>query len=140
MSTKMEIVVCRASYRKVFSAIFRRVSFSTATGHVTSLRFCFAFFGLAERYGDVSTSLTTSAMSRGTFNLFLQIGAHLSVCARALVTPREITTLASIIFVSNRMARAPFLHHCGGVTHQTSLRSRSIMMCYANSPPWWGGG
>ena len=33
MSTKTEIVVCRASYRKVFSAIFRRVSFSTATGH-----------------------------------------------------------------------------------------------------------
>ena len=35
MSTKMEIVVCRASYRKVFSAIFRRVSSSTATPHNT---------------------------------------------------------------------------------------------------------
>jgi hypothetical protein len=31
MSTKTEIVVCRASYCKVFSTIFRRVSFSTAT-------------------------------------------------------------------------------------------------------------
>ena len=34
MSTKTEIVVYRASYRKVFSASFRRMSFSTAT------RFC----------------------------------------------------------------------------------------------------
>ena len=33
MSTKTEIVVCRASYCKVFLAIFRRVSFSTATSH-----------------------------------------------------------------------------------------------------------
>jgi hypothetical protein len=32
MSNKTEIVVLKASYRKVFSAIFRRVSFSTATG------------------------------------------------------------------------------------------------------------
>ncbi len=32
MSTKSGIVVCRASYRKVFSASFRRMSFSTATG------------------------------------------------------------------------------------------------------------
>jgi len=32
MSTKTEIVVRRASYREVFSAIFQRVSFSTATG------------------------------------------------------------------------------------------------------------
>jgi hypothetical protein len=31
MSNKTEIVVLKASYRKVFSAIFRRVSFSTAT-------------------------------------------------------------------------------------------------------------
>ena len=31
MSTKSKIVVCRASYCKVFSTIFRRVSFSTAT-------------------------------------------------------------------------------------------------------------
>jgi hypothetical protein len=31
MSTKTKIVVRRASYCKVFSAIFRRVSFSTAT-------------------------------------------------------------------------------------------------------------
>jgi hypothetical protein len=31
MSTKTEIVVCRAFYHKVFSAIFRQVSFSTAT-------------------------------------------------------------------------------------------------------------
>jgi len=31
MSIKSEIVVCRASYRKVFSASFRRRSFSTAT-------------------------------------------------------------------------------------------------------------
>jgi hypothetical protein len=31
MSTKTEIVVCRASYRKVFPAISRRVSFSTDT-------------------------------------------------------------------------------------------------------------
>jgi len=31
MSTKSGIVVCRASYRKVFSASFRRMSFSTAT-------------------------------------------------------------------------------------------------------------
>jgi hypothetical protein len=35
MSTKLEIVVCRASYRKVFSASFRRMSFSTATGDYT---------------------------------------------------------------------------------------------------------
>jgi len=32
MSTEAEIVVCRASYRKAFSAIYRRVSFSKATG------------------------------------------------------------------------------------------------------------
>jgi len=32
MSTKTEIVVRRASYREVFSAIFQRVSFSTARG------------------------------------------------------------------------------------------------------------
>ena len=31
MSTKTEIVVRRASYREVCSAIFQRVSFSTAT-------------------------------------------------------------------------------------------------------------
>ena len=31
MSTKTEIVVCRASYGKVFPTIFRCVSFSTAT-------------------------------------------------------------------------------------------------------------
>jgi len=35
MSTKSGIVVCRASYRKVFSASFRRMSFSTATLHYT---------------------------------------------------------------------------------------------------------
>src|SRR5215471_8992399 len=35
MSTKSEIVVCRASYRKVFSGSFRRRSFSTATPHYT---------------------------------------------------------------------------------------------------------
>jgi hypothetical protein len=35
MSNKTEIVVLKASYRKVFSAIFRRVSFSTATGDYT---------------------------------------------------------------------------------------------------------
>ena len=38
MSTKTEIVVCRASNRKVFSAIFRRVSFSTATSLITHRR------------------------------------------------------------------------------------------------------
>src|SRR5579864_1399492 len=27
-----------------------------------------------------------------------------------------------------------FLHRCGGVSHQTSLRSPSITMCYSNSP------
>jgi len=32
------------------------------------------------------------------------------------------------------------LHHCGGVAHQTSLRSRSIMMCYSNSPPFGEAG
>jgi len=31
MSTKTKIVVCRTSYCKVFSTIFRRVSFSKAT-------------------------------------------------------------------------------------------------------------
>ena len=40
MSVKMEIVACRASYRKVFSVVFRSVSFSTATNHYTH-------FGLA---------------------------------------------------------------------------------------------
>jgi hypothetical protein len=35
MSTKTEIVVYRAFYCKVFLAIFRRMSFSTATGDFT---------------------------------------------------------------------------------------------------------
>ena len=38
MSTKTEIVVCRASYREVFSAIFRPVSFSTATLVTTPIK------------------------------------------------------------------------------------------------------
>jgi len=40
MSTKKENVVCRASYCKVFSGIFWRVSFSTATPGYNS---CFLF-------------------------------------------------------------------------------------------------
>jgi hypothetical protein len=36
MFTKTEIVVCTASYRKVFSASFRRKSFSTATGFIAN--------------------------------------------------------------------------------------------------------
>jgi hypothetical protein len=35
MSTKTEIVVCRASYREVVSAIFRPVSFSTQPLSIT---------------------------------------------------------------------------------------------------------
>jgi hypothetical protein len=35
MSTKTEIVDSRASYCKVLSTIFQRVSFSTATGDYT---------------------------------------------------------------------------------------------------------
>jgi len=35
MPNKSEIVVCRASYRKVFSASFRRKSFSTGTSPYT---------------------------------------------------------------------------------------------------------
>jgi len=31
------------------------VTFSTPTGDVTSLRFCIAFFGLGERYGDTTS-------------------------------------------------------------------------------------
>src|ERR1700687_3805187 len=42
--------------------------------------------------------------------------------------------------MSNRMARPVFLHQCGGLAHQTSLRSRSIMMFYANSPPFGDAG
>ena len=38
MFTKTEIVVCWASYRKVFPQIFRRVSFSTATADFTFTR------------------------------------------------------------------------------------------------------
>jgi len=38
MSTKTEIVVCRGSYRKGFSAIFRQGSFSTATCDCTRQR------------------------------------------------------------------------------------------------------
>jgi len=42
MSAKTAIVIFRASYRKGFSAIFRRVTFS-ATGDSTSLRRLVAF-------------------------------------------------------------------------------------------------
>ena len=50
MSTKTEIVVCRASYRKVFSTTFQWVSFSTATPvHNSYVSFLFsAIFFLAE--------------------------------------------------------------------------------------------
>ena len=62
MSTKTEIVVYRASYRKVFSASFRRMSFSTATPVNNSQRIretlllvvdSHCFDGLAVRTGSL---------------------------------------------------------------------------------------
>jgi hypothetical protein len=49
MSTKTEIVVCGASYRKVFWTIFRRVSFSTATSQYHSLAEEAAMFRVVKR-------------------------------------------------------------------------------------------
>jgi hypothetical protein len=46
---------------------------------------------------------------------------------------------ASMVYIQPH-GSARFLHHCGGVAHQTSLRSPSIMMCYANSPPFGEAG
>jgi hypothetical protein len=80
------------------------------------------------------SAITTSAMSRGHGTYFCNLEHTFPVSACALVCLRECRSCFDD-FVSNRMARAPLLHHCGGVAHQTSLRSRSIMMCYANSPP-----
>src|SRR4029077_14543007 len=66
--------------------------------------------------------------------IFVTLEHTFLVSACALVCSRECRSCFDDS-VSNRMARARLLHHCGGVAHQTSLRSRSIMMCYANSPP-----
>src|ERR1700739_590597 len=70
--------------------------------------------------------------------IFVTLVHTFPVSACALVCSRECRSCFDD-FVSNRMARAPLLHHGGGVAHQTSLLSRSIMMCYANFPPWGGG-
>jgi hypothetical protein len=51
MSKKKENIVCRASYCKVFSGIFRRVSFSAATPVFTNQACYFRhrLFGILER-------------------------------------------------------------------------------------------
>lgn len=41
-------------------------------------------------------------------------------------------------FVCPTRGSGSVFHRCGGVAHQTSLRSRSITMCYSNSPPMLG--
>src|SRR6516165_12000239 len=56
------------------------------------------------------------------------------------LAPFERLMTTWIAFLSNRIGSARVLHHCGGVAHQTSLRSPSILMCYPNSPAVWGGG
>ena len=89
--------------------------------------------------GDFSTSLTTSAVSRDLGFVFVVRDTRFPSAQTHWFLSREYRSFFDD-FVSNRMARARFLHHCGGVAHQTSLRSRSIMMCYANSPPFGEAG
>jgi hypothetical protein len=86
--------------------------------------------------GLVTTSLTTSAVSR-YLGLFFHVFEHTSqVSAPALVPFEGSNDAASMICVQpNGSARFHF-HQFGGVAHQTSLRSRSIMMTYSNSPPF----
>jgi hypothetical protein len=61
MSTKTEIVVRRASYSKVFPAIFRRVSFSTATGPCTQNQPKRDHFSIASvRDGPMSTKYSVA--------------------------------------------------------------------------------
>jgi len=100
--------------------------------------------GLSSRCGPVpftahcnrliTTSLTRSAVSR-YLGLFFHDFEHTShVRAHALVPFEGSNDLASMICVQPN-GLGPFsLHQFGGVAHQTSLRSRSIMMTYSNSP------
>jgi hypothetical protein len=84
--------------------------------------------------GDISTSLPTSDVSRNFCYLISLFRAHLSSQRRHTGSFRESSALASSMIYIQPHGLGPFLHHCGGAAHQTSLRSPSIMMCYANSP------
>lgn len=88
------------------------------------------------RFSDsaFSTSLTTSDVSRDMGFFFCRLRTHVSRQRRRTGFCRENNDLAASINHVQPYGSALFLHQCGGLAHQTSLRSHSIMMFYANSP------
>ena len=81
-----------------------------------------------------TTSLTTSVVSRD-LGFHFSKSVHTFPSAQTHWFLRESNGLYFSMICIQPHGSARFLHHCGGVAHQTSLRSRSIMMCCANSPP-----
>src|SRR6202171_4582983 len=82
----------------------------------------------------LATSLTTSAVSRYLGLFFHDLEHTFHVSAHALVSFERVT-ISCVDDLCPTKWLGPFsLHQFGGVAHQTSLRSPSIMMTYSNSP------
>src|SRR5215472_13051175 len=64
----------------------------------------------------------------------VMISSVLFTAARMHCVPSTGYRVRSVICIQP-ISSARFLHPSGGVAHQTSLRSPSIRMSYANSPP-----
>src|SRR5208283_2175171 len=77
---------------------------------------------------------------KGRGLVFCSLLAHVLRQRRRTRSFRENNNLAASITHVQPYGSARFLHQRGGLAHQTSLRSRSIMMFYETPPPWGGGG
>jgi hypothetical protein len=73
-----------------------------------------------------------SARAGALFMLRCDRHGHVRLFSTSLTTAAK-SSLVSACCMSNQRARPVSLRHCG-VAQQTSLRSRSIMMSYSNSP------
>src|SRR5579871_2117767 len=121
MSTKSGIVVCRASYRKVFSASFRRMSFSTATPDFINDSGIRISFGVKYRIeGDSTLSTITVSLRLAAIVAGAVIALPLLVAAqsRAVLIQRYGNPIGEVYRTSNHLTVTTYFDEHGNICRE----------------------